>query len=53
MQHGNYPKVIKLTREEYNELAIECSNVAGFVEILDKDKQPLSTYMGVKLKIID
>lgn len=53
MQHGDYPKEIKLTREEYNELARECSNVVNFVEVLDKDKQPLSTYMGIKIKVID
>lgn len=57
MQHGDYPKEIRLTREEYNELARECSrkspSIVNFVEVLDKDKQPLSTYMGIKIKVID
>jgi len=50
---GCYPTEIELTREEYNELARECSNFTTFIEVLDKNNQPLSKFEGVKLKIID
>lgn len=49
---GDYPEEIEITEEEYSELAYKSSNmVTGFVEVLDKDGEPLNKFMNVKLKI--
>ncbi len=42
---------MEVTQEEYDELAIKNSNVIGFTEVLDRERQPLNKFMGVKLKI--
>lgn len=48
---GDYPEEIEITQEEYDELATRNSDVIGFTEVLDKNRQPLNKFMNVKLKI--
>lgn len=47
---GEWPEEIEITRDEYNELA-RSNTVMNFVEVLDKNRQPLNKFMNVKLKI--
>ena len=48
---GKMPEEIEITQSEYDELAIEAQRQVNIVEVLDKDRQPLNKFMGVKLKI--
>lgn len=48
---GKMPEEIEITQNEYDELAIEAQRQVNIVEVLDKDRQPLNKFMGVKLKI--
>lgn len=48
---GKMPEEIEITQNEYDELAIEVQQQVNIVEVLDKDRQPLNKFMGVKLKI--
>ena len=48
---GKMPEEIEITQNEYDELAIEAQRQVNIVELLDKDRQPLNKFMGVKLKI--
>lgn len=48
---GKIPEEIDVSREEYEELAREVQKQINIVEVLDKNKQPLNKFMGVKLKI--
>ena len=48
---GEMPEEIEITQNEYDELVIEVQRQVNIVEVLDKDRQPLNKFMGVKLKI--
>ena len=48
---GKMPEEIEITQNEYDELVIEVQRQVNIVEVLDKDRQPLNKFMGVKLKI--
>lgn len=48
---GKMPEEIEITQNEYDELVIEVQRQVNMVEVLDKDRQPLNKFMGVKLKI--
>ena len=48
---GKIPEEIEITQDEYDELAREVQRQVNMVEVLDKDRQPLNKFMGVKLKI--
>lgn len=48
---GKMPEEIEITQDEYEKLVIEVQRQVNIVEVLDKDRQPLNKFMGVKLKI--
>ena len=50
---GEMPEELEISRDEYDELASEVQQQINIVEVLDKNKQPLNKFMGVKLKVKD
>lgn len=50
---GEMPEELEISRDEYDELASEVQQQINIVEVLDKNRQPLNKFMGVKLKVKD
>lgn len=46
-----YPKKIKMKQDFYDYLATQAQKDTYIIEILDKNKQPLSTLFGLKIEI--
>lgn len=50
---GEMPEELEISRDEYDELASEVQQQINIVEVLDKNRQPLNKFTGVKLKVKD
>ncbi len=47
------PTKIKMKQKVYDEIAIRCSQIITFSEVLDQNYQPLNTFAGLKVEIDD